>query len=92
MLWLEQLWFLWFFPYPADHVPDWQPRILLGMIEARSAVPSVEGDTSLASRARMKDYKCLSCWNNDICEPVASVAQLVTSQPSDTLGREFESQ
>ena len=21
---------------PADHVPDWQPRILLGMIEARS--------------------------------------------------------
>ena len=22
---------------PADHVPDWQPRILLGMVEARSA-------------------------------------------------------
>ena len=21
---------------PADHVPDWQPRVLLGMIEARS--------------------------------------------------------
>ena len=21
---------------PADHVPDWQPRILLGMVEARS--------------------------------------------------------
>ena len=20
---------------PADHVPDWQPRILLGMVEAR---------------------------------------------------------
>ena len=22
---------------PADHVPGWQPRILLGMVEARSA-------------------------------------------------------
>ena len=22
---------------PADHVPDWQPRVLLGMVEARSA-------------------------------------------------------
>ena len=21
---------------PADHVPDWQPRIILGMVEARS--------------------------------------------------------
>ena len=21
---------------PADHVPDWQPRILLGMVKARS--------------------------------------------------------
>ena len=21
---------------PADHVPDWQPRLLLGMVEARS--------------------------------------------------------
>ena len=21
---------------PADHIPDWQPRILLGMVEARS--------------------------------------------------------
>ena len=24
------------FSRPADHVPDWQPRILLGMVEARS--------------------------------------------------------
>ena len=28
--------FLWWsFSCPADHVPDWQPRILLGMVEAR---------------------------------------------------------
>ena len=25
-----------FFFCPADHVSDWQPRILLGMVEARS--------------------------------------------------------
>ena len=25
-----------FFSCPADHVPDWQPRILMGMVEARS--------------------------------------------------------
>ena len=24
------------FVSPADHVPDWQPRILLGIVEARS--------------------------------------------------------
>ena len=24
------------FSCPADHVPDWQPRVLLGMVEARS--------------------------------------------------------
>ena len=24
------------FSCPADYVPDWQPRILLGMVEARS--------------------------------------------------------
>ena len=24
------------FSCPADHVPNWQPRILLGMVEARS--------------------------------------------------------
>ena len=24
------------FSFPADHVPDWHPRILLGMVEARS--------------------------------------------------------
>ena len=28
--------FLWSFSCPVDHVPDWQPSILLGMVEARS--------------------------------------------------------
>ena len=26
----------WHYFCPAGHVPDWQPRILLGMVEARS--------------------------------------------------------
>ena len=33
---------------PADHVPDWQPRILLGMVEARSV--NVKKTTTIPSR------------------------------------------
>ena len=29
---------LLYFSYPADHVPNWQPRILLAMVEARSVL------------------------------------------------------
>ena len=36
-----------FFCPPADHVPDWQPRILLGMVEARSV--NVKKTTSYSS-------------------------------------------
>ena len=32
------------FPCPADNVPDWQPRILLGMVKARSV--NVENTTT----------------------------------------------
>ena len=28
--------FLWSFSCPANHVPDWQPRVSLGTVEARS--------------------------------------------------------
>ena len=35
---------------PADHVPDWQPRILLGMVEARSI--DVKKTTTTATRSR----------------------------------------
>ena len=35
---------------PADHVPDWQPRVLLGMVEARSVnVKKATTTTTLSS-------------------------------------------
>ena len=35
---------------PADHVPDWRPRILLGMVEARSVnVKKTTTTTGLAT-------------------------------------------
>ena len=36
---------------PADHVPDWQPRVLLGMVEARS-VNVKTTTTTVANPAR----------------------------------------
>ena len=36
---------------PADHVPDWQPRVLLGMVEARS-VNVKKTTTTIAYRLR----------------------------------------
>ena len=40
---------------PADHVPDWQPRVLLGMVEARSV--NVK-KTTTTSRATSIDSEC----------------------------------
>ena len=37
---------------PADHVPDWQPRVLLGMVEARSV--NVKKTTTVQSSAGHK--------------------------------------
>ena len=39
---------------PADHVPDWQPRVLLGMVEARS-VNVKKTTTTTAERRWMKN-------------------------------------
>ena len=36
---------------PADHVPDWQPRVLLGMVEARSVNVKKTTTTTLSSLA-----------------------------------------
>ena len=36
---------------PADHVPDWQPRVLLGMVEARSV--NVEKTTTTTTTAEI---------------------------------------
>ena len=42
--------FLWSFFCPADHVLDWQPRVLLGMVEARSVNVKKTTTTSEYSR------------------------------------------
>ena len=35
---------------PADHVPDWQPRVLLGMVEARSVNVKKTTTTTFGTR------------------------------------------
>ena len=37
---------------PADHVPDWQPRVLLGMVEARSV--NVKKTTTTTKHSSVK--------------------------------------
>ena len=37
---------------PADHVPDWQPRVLLGMVEARSVNVKKTTTTTLGKQDR----------------------------------------
>ena len=37
---------------PADHVPDWQPRVLLGMVEARSVNVKKTTTTTVARPKR----------------------------------------
>ena len=38
---------------PADHVPDWQPRVLLGMVEARSV--NVKKTTTTGSHSDLTE-------------------------------------
>ena len=54
---------------PADHVPDWQPRVLLGMVEARSVnvkkttttknPTTTEQSSSPKGLAQSKQYSCI---------------------------------
>ena len=41
---------------PADHVPDWQPRVLLGMVEARSV--NVKKTTTTMLFPSGNPFKC----------------------------------
>ena len=45
---------------PADHVPDWQPRVLLGMVEARSV--NVKKTTTTTTTTINKKYKYKKQW------------------------------
>ena len=59
---------------PTDHVPDWQPRVLLGMLEARSVhvkktttTTTVTGDKHIPSIIRVgidsrNIYEILCVW------------------------------
>ena len=42
---------------PADHVPDWQPRVLLGMVEARSVNVKKTTTTTTAFRFLFRNLK-----------------------------------
>ena len=44
---------------PADHVPDWQPRVLLGMVEARSV--TVKKTTTTTAISNIIIRQLLTC-------------------------------
>ena len=51
---------------PADHVPDWQPRVLLGMVEARSV--NVKKTTTTTTRGEyVCMYVCMYIFSMYIC-------------------------
>ena len=53
--------FLWSFSCPADHVPDWQPRIiLLGMVEARSVNVNDTTTTIMLTQCYLHRGTCLN--------------------------------
>ena len=41
---------------PADHVPDWQPRVLLGMVEARSVNVKKTTTTTRGGGGMLPDF------------------------------------
>ena len=62
---------------PADHVPDWQPRVLLGMVEARSV--NVKKTTTTLLLLYKTVYVCMyrHTYSNSMDQPgkVASPAR-----------------
>ena len=63
---------------PADHVPDWQPRVLLGMVEARSVnVKKTTTTTTVIVAPRAKSVcRFVSLEQTDLV--TKSVCSLVT--------------
>ena len=55
---------------PADHVPDWQPRILLGMVEARSVnvkkTTTKNNNNQEGSKSRQKVMRFYKQWHRPI--------------------------
>ena len=68
---------------PADHVPDWQPRVLLGMVEARSV--NVKKTTTTTTT-------CLRIWSRETSSAVPSRVSLLilhTQAESGAYSRDF---
>ena len=51
---------------PADHVPDWQPRVLLGMVEARSVDVKKTTTTSETQKNKNKKECYVSSFDDDV--------------------------
>ena len=80
---------------PADHVPDWQPRVLLGMVEARSV--NVKKTTTTTTYSDLLDLKMLSkttkksnAYAARSCQPECHVGRYrFTNHPSCDRGEFF---
>ena len=56
---------------PADHVPDWQPRVLLGMVEARSVNVKKTTTTTKVNGSHHGDNPLLRPTRDGTAEPVS---------------------
>ena len=52
---------------PADHVPDWQPRVLLGMVEARSVNVKKTTTTTTLYRTFFRIDSSVASWEKLGC-------------------------
>ena len=66
---------------PADHVPDWQPRVFLGMVEARSV--NVKKTTKTTTRLTLACRLHLSLFHTQQTKQKPHSATLSTSVVTD---------
>ena len=69
---------------PADHVPDWQPRVLLGMVEARSVNVKKTTTTTTTILLPMYYCVCMCCYDWWLCM-VINISVQITVGFSPTL-------
>ena len=60
---------------PADHVPDWQPRVLLGMVEARSVNVKKTTTTTVEIEPTKRCRRFISMKSEDTCKCKCSEAK-----------------
>ena len=73
------------FFYPADHVPDWQARVLLGMVEARSVnVKKTTTTTVWINRVKLSILLVVSSGKNHISLPAFAPENLVLLDEFDS--------